>query len=236
MRMAQLRPFGYAFVALLLIVAVITGVLAIRSQAQGRTATGSPAPLPTLAVEPPRPVAVFIGDAYSAGVGASEAANRWTSLVSAFHGWEEVNLAHGGAGYLAAGGGNDCGDLPCVNYQTTVADAVRLQPSIVVVAGGSNDQDASIGDVGAAVASTYQSLRIGLPSARIIAVGPTAPEFSSDLRAIDAAVERSATAAGATYVSLGNPPIRTAAPLPDGAFVDDEGHRAIADRVNGVLQ
>jgi len=236
MRMAQLRPLGYALVALLLVAAVVTGVLALRSHNAGGGSSASAEPFPTLAADPPRPVAVFIGDAYSAGVGASEAAKRWTSIVSATQGWEAVNLAHGGAGYLVSEGTDDCGGSPCVNYQTTVADAVRLGAAIVVVAGGSNDQDADVDTVNAAIVSTYQGIRVGLPSAKIVAVGPTSPEPTADLRAIDAAVERSALAVGATYVSLLDPPVVTAEPLPDGAFVDDEGHAAIADRVNAVLQ
>jgi hypothetical protein len=234
--MAHLRSLGYALVAVLLIAAVITAVLALRSQDRSQAASGGAEPLPTLAADPPRPVAVFIGDAYSAGIGASEGAKRWTSIVASSQGWEEVNLAHGGSGYLSDGGDDDCGGAPCVNYQTTVADAVRLGAAVVVVAGGSNDQDGDIDAVNAAVLSTYQGIRVGLPSAKIIAVGPTAPEVTADLRAIDGAVERAATAVGATYVSLLDPPVVTAAPLPDGAFVDDEGHAAIADRVNGVLQ
>ena len=41
--------------------------------------------------------AVFIGDSYTRGTGASSPALRWTSLVAAARGWQEQNLGLGAA-------------------------------------------------------------------------------------------------------------------------------------------
>lgn len=181
--------------------------------------------------------AVFVGDSYTHGTGASDQSRRWTSLVAASQGWQETNLGLGGTGYLSTATKNGCGQTYCASYREVAARAVQLKPDIVVVAGGQNDFTAFGRDpaaVSAAIDETFATLRRGLPKAEIIAVGPSTPGgVSGSVVALDAAVRTAATSVDATYVSLITPDsvIRPEMVVADGAHVDDAGHRAIADRV-----
>lgn len=203
--------------------------------------------LRTPRVVPPAPAdfgsrAVFIGDSYTHGTGASSPGLRWTSLVAAQRGWQETNLGFGGTGYFTAAGLQGCGRPVCPSYRAVVEQAVAAEPDVVVVAGGQNDFPAFETDrarVTKAIDQTYASLRRELPDVRLIALGPsTAGKVNATVTAFDAAVERAAQANGVTYVSLIRPaPVITPSMvLPDGAHVNDEGHRAIADRVLSAMR
>ena len=185
--------------------------------------------------------AVFLGDSYTRGTGASSPGVKWTSLVAAQRGWQETNLGFGGTGYLTAAGVQGCGRPVCPNYQEVVGQAVSAEPDIVVVSGGQNDFPAfetNRPGVTKAVNSTFASLRRDLPDARLIVVGPsTAGKVNPTVTGLESVVERAAQDHGATYISLNRPtPVITPnMVLPDGAHVNDEGHRAIADRVLSAL-
>jgi lysophospholipase L1-like esterase len=205
----------------------------------GCAATAAPTPSPT--PEKP-PVAAFIGDSYTHGFGATRPALAWASIVAAEEGWKAVNLGRGGTGYLTTSGLNGCGQEYCPNYQEMVAEAVKARPDIVVVAGGQNDFSAYSQDpdaVGAAIDATYATLREELPDARIIAVGPSIPTAAPagpTATGFDAAVKEAAEGVGGTHISLIDPPVFTDAMiLPDRAHVGDEGHAAIAKRVEQAL-
>ncbi len=195
---------------------------------------------------PPTPVdfgqrAVFIGDSYTNGTGASSPGLRWTSLVAAQRGWQETNLGFGGTGYLTAAGVQGCGRPVCPNYQDVVDQAVAAEPDIVMVAGGQNDFPAFETNrprVTKAVNQTFAELRRELPEARLIAVGPsTTGKVNPTVTAFDAVVERAAQAHEVTYISLirPTPVITSGMVLADRAHVNDEGHQAIADRVLKAL-
>lgn len=184
------------------------------------------------------PVAAFIGDSYTAGVGASAKSKRWTTLVAASQGWEEDNLGRGGTGYLTTAGLQGCGRAVCPNYQGMLSDVSALKPDIVVVAGGQLDQVQDPAKESAAIAAFYRSLRSRLPDAKIIAVGPSSPDATpgTHIDAIDKEVRAAATAIGATYVELLHPSvIAPSMVLADNTHVNDAGHAAIAARVEAAL-
>ena len=186
------------------------------------------------------PVAVFIGDSYSHGTGASVPENRWTTLVSESKGWDEENLSLGGTGYLKTAGINGCGREICDNYDTVVLSNQASNADTYVVAGGQNDfalwrTDSAA--VSAAIDKTYDDLRAQYPDATIIAVGPsTVGEVGTTVTGFDSAVQNAAARIGATYVSLIAPNIVTPDMVTvDGGHVQDAGHRAIADRVLAAI-
>jgi len=186
--------------------------------------------------------AVFIGDSYTQGTGASSPSLRWTSLVAAQRGWQETNLGLGGTGYLRTAGLQGCGRPSCPNYQGVVDQAVAADPDVVVVAGGQNDFKAFESDpksVTKAIDQTYAALRRELPDARLIAVGPSTPgRVNATVTGLDSAVERAAKANDVVFISLikPTPVITPAMVIPDDpAHVNDDGHRAIADRVLDAL-
>lgn len=82
-------------------------------------------------------VCLWIGDSFTQGYMASNPSKRYSKLVSDAMGWQEVNYAVGGSGYLAGG---ELGR----NYQqqATLARDNGVTPDIIIVAGCQNDYDA----------------------------------------------------------------------------------------------
>lgn len=182
-----------------------------------------------------RPIAVFIGDSYTQGVGATSSDLRWSTLLAAEEGWTEVNLGRGGTGYVTTSGVSGCGLEYCPSYPEMLAE-LPAEVDIAVIAGGQNDFTAWTNDhaaVTAAIDATLTGLREALPEARIIVVGPSTPgEVVPTVTGMSAAVQRGAAGIAASFVSLIDPPVLSAALLAaDGAHPNDEGHKAIADRV-----
>lgn len=185
--------------------------------------------------------ALFIGDSYTAGVGASSDATRWTTLVATGMGWREDNRGLGGTGYVSTAGAKGCGQEYCGNYVQVAEEISGDEPDVIVVGGGQNDFDDWAEDpvqVTRAIGATYETLRSDHPTATIIAVGPShLDRVDPTSLALDRAVRDAATSADARYVSLLEPlTIQRGMVLPDGGHVGDAGHRAIADRVLQTLQ
>ena len=198
-------------------------------------------PPTTTPSHPPQSRAVFIGDSYTQGFGASTEALKWTSLVAEAKNWEEVNLGLGGTGYVATSGVKGCGQVYCANFREVAEEAAAEDPDIVVVAGGRNDLVIFASDrarVTTAMSQTFTRLRKDLPRARIIAVGPAAPgPVDKTVRNFDASVNEIARRSDATFISLIEPQsvITSSMVLDDGVHVNDEGHEAIAQRVLAAL-
>lgn len=187
-----------------------------------------------------RPAAVFIGDSYTQGVGASSPNTRWTAVLAGREKWREINLGRGGTGYVTVADPANCGLAACPAYTSMIAEAVADKPSIVVVAGGQNDFTAYSKDpaaVEAAVHKVFQDLHNALPAAKIVAVGPSTPySVEKTVTALDASVQREAKAVGATYVSLINPDVITPEMVvADRSHVNDSGHAAIAQAVAAAM-
>ena len=243
---------GAFIVKITLLVTLGVAVVALSAVAVNQTSSqqGSsvrPGPIPTFTTlaapdgaQSTLPTAVFLGDSYTHGTGASTPALRWSSLVANAKGWTEADAGLGGTGYATTSSVNGCGKDYCPTYVERVGEIVASSPSVVVVSGGQNDGTLLSSDpetVKAAVDATYSTLRAGLPDAEIVAVGPSAPgTLPATLIEFDGWVHTAADAVGATYVSLIDPPVIVPEMvLPDGGHVDDSGHQAIADRILGIL-
>jgi lysophospholipase L1-like esterase len=199
--------------------------------------TNSPTPEPDLPTVAPR--AAFIGDSYTQGGGAEPDSERWSTVAAAALGWTELNFGRGGTGFVTSNSYLGCGLEYCPTYVETVPEVVAAAPDIVVVAGGQNDFETFVEDpdaVRAAISETYNSLRAGLPQARMVAVGPSTPWEVDDVAiAFDAAIRTAASAVGAQYVGMLEPNvIDPAFLLPDG-HVNNDGHRVIAERIVAAL-
>ncbi|POH58744.1 SGNH/GDSL hydrolase family protein [Cryobacterium zongtaii] len=242
-----------------LLVLVIGGIAAVVAAVVGAGAASTASLVPTLPPATPAPtasapptassaptdapppptdpaVAVFLGDSYTQGWGASNPTMKWTTLVAYAAGWTEVNEGQGGTGYVTMAGVSGCGQDDCPTYPDRVADIVAAAPDVVVIAGGQNDRWALATDpelVQAAVDRTFSLLREGLPNARLIAVGPsTAEPATAMITDLDGWVRAAADRVDAEYVSLLDPVvIQSDMVVSDGVHVNDAGHRAIADRV-----
>jgi lysophospholipase L1-like esterase len=229
---------------LLLVTALVGVVAVVRLSGSG----GAPVPVPPQTASPSpsaiaaeeRPVVLFIGDSYAAGVGAGSGSARWTSLVADAEGWLELNLGRAGSGYTSSPPPIVCGYSRCPDYLAMAARAVEEQPDIVVVAGGQNDTVLAANHFEAeraAIEATFRTLRAGLPDARIVAVGlkpiwgVTAP-----LQRIEDSVRAAVESIGGLFIGLTTSSvIQPSYLLEDGIHVGDEGHAAIAAHVLAAL-
>lgn len=213
-------------------VVLLAAVVALLAAGITYLATSAPSGSPGKAASSTSPragasdVAAFLGDSYTAGVGASTPAFRWTSLVAQAEGWGEANFGEGGSGYITKG-------FEGTSYLGRVQDVIRARPDVVVVAGGQNDMTSN-GDIDAAVHATLELLRDGLPYARMYVVGPTWPQESPppNLVAIETSVRNAAAEVDAQFI----PALDWIAGRPDLMSLDnihpnDAGYRLIADRV-----
>lgn len=213
-----------------------------RAEARNAESIASYTPATTYSPPPAPDTALFIGDSYSAGVGAGNKVNRWTSIVANEMHWLEANYALGGTGYVTTAGRNGCGKEECPTYPDRLAESEgQVGPELVVIAGGQNDF-ASYRDspekVDEAIRDTFAQADEMYPDADIIAVGPSTPFENSDtVEGMDATVRDAAQSIDATYVSLLDPPvIEQDMVLEDGGHVGPDGHAAIAERVLDALR
>jgi len=178
----------------------------------------------------------FIGDSYTTGTGASDPSKRWTAIVSKAQGWHQVNLGHGGTGYLKAST-SGCGSTGCPNFASMVQEAVATKPGRVVVTGGVSDFTSDIGEVEPMIQKTYADLRAALPTTTIIAIGPPVIGDATPKAAdFDAAVRRAAESIGAQYISLADPDVLDESMTMFGnTQLNDAGHAAVAQRVLEAL-
>jgi lysophospholipase L1-like esterase len=205
-----------------LVIAVVLGIAAYLA----------PSATPNLRTTPP--VAVFIGDSYTAGAGST--GQGFVELIAQTRGWEVINLGRGGTGYLDSSRGEiapmACGLDYCPSYLEMIGTAARHSPDIVVVSGGRNEVDSANNPYWVdGVRTFFVALRVMVPGAKIIATSPIwdAREVPSEMVAMQVVVRDAVTAVGGTYVDLGQP----LAGRPDYLTADqvhpnDAGHAAIA--------
>lgn len=242
-RSAKLANAGIVGASSLLVLGIGAWV-AQEQQAESRIAaeaTDYTAPVYELSGDS-REVALFIGDSYSAGTGAEQTGQRWTSIVSKEMGWSQENRALGGTGYATEAGREGCGMEECPAYLARFEQTAEdVQADVVVISGGQNDfstyrddpheVERSIHDFYAQVSETY-------PEADVIVVGPSSPwQINDAARGVDAAVREAAGSIEAKYISLLDPNvIEPRMLIEDRAHVNNDGHAAIAKRVLGALR
>ncbi|WP_194420389.1 SGNH hydrolase domain-containing protein [Microbacterium abyssi] len=154
---------------------------------------------PRTPISPPE--VVFLGDSYTAGIGSD--GPDWPTSVSEELGWNAVNLAAGGTGYVTEAGVEGCGKEHCGAYLEQ-SEAITDEPDIIVVAGGRNDPAESIE---AAALKLFTSLRDAHPDATVIALSPWADDdpLNEAFTAKSAAVQKAAAGADVIYVDTGQP-------------------------------
>lgn len=177
------------------------------------------------------PVVVAIGDSIMAGHGLS-AGQSWVGTLAKQDGWKFTNLASDGSGFVRVG---DAGDT----FASQARVAIALHPSVVLIAGSSNDLGESNVDLAAATTATLKELRSALPSARIIAVSAVwgATSLPAQLVQINSQVQAAMAAVGGEYVDIhqplaGHPELMQS----DGIHPTAVGQHALADSVVDALR
>ncbi|MEV8023648.1 SGNH/GDSL hydrolase family protein [Microbacterium sp. NPDC080220] len=191
----------------------------------------APRPLPSMYVPAKKPVAVFIGDSYTAGDGlADKVSERWTHLLSTEKGWFEKNYGIGGTGYATVG--------PIDGADTYLDRLSRIaeDPDIVFVSGGRNDDE---GAYEPSVAEFFTALDAAFPDAKIVAIEPfyDSGPYPERLTRLGELVRGEVTKIGGTYVE-GVGGALTGHPewiLDDGVHPDAEGHRRLAESVAAAV-
>lgn len=193
------------------------------------------APAPTASPMPGQTVAAFYGDSYTLGTGASDPANRWSTIISTARGWYEFNPSVNGLGFV-----NNRGILP----EDLVDQIVEYEPSadLVFVTMGLNDNFSMpqrADDIRTAIDADLARLSTELPDARLIVVEPFwyTDERPESVDQIIGWVEAGAARVNAEYIAgashwlEGHPEWMAG----DGLHPNDDGYAEMARRFDEEL-
>jgi lysophospholipase L1-like esterase len=120
------------------------------------------------------PLALFIGDSYTAGKSSAELSYGCRAAVQM--GWLCALSAVGGTGYISGGAANRWVD-PHIGKSLSFSEriphlAAQYDPALVVLDGGRNDEFPPREDVFAAMVTTLAEVRRTWPDAKVIFIRP----------------------------------------------------------------
>lgn len=194
-----------------------------------------------------RPVALFVGDSYTAGSGGAGSKGSFACLTARAMGWVCRNDGEPGTGYTnpgkVHGAGHDTYATRALRARATEAAAARADVDVVVVSGGRNDARSEVPVRLAAAGLALDRLRLTYPGARIVVVGPfwVDDDVPPSLLAFDAGLRVEAAARALTFLD----PIRDRWLTTDqrARWIDDDGvhpsvagHQQIAARLVADLK
>jgi lysophospholipase L1-like esterase len=194
----------------------------------------APEPTPVDDRAPGQTRVAFYGDSYTLGTGASDSANRWSTIVSEARDWSEFNPSVNGLGFINNRAAFGSGDLPSL----VIAD----DPDIVFVTMGLNDNfsfDRAADDIRQQISLDLDRLRTELPDARLIVVEPFwyTDERPASVETIIGWVRDAAAAVEADYIPgasrwiEGHPEWMAS----DGLHPNDAGYAEMARRMEAEL-
>jgi lysophospholipase L1-like esterase len=176
----------------------------------------------------------FYGDSYTLGVGATNPAKRWSTIVCAERGWREFNPSINGLGFVRNRRNFGDGDLP--------SQIVESNPDIVFVTMGLNDNFGFVADadrIRVQISTDLEYLRLALPMVRFIVVEPFwyTDDRPDSLSVITGWVKAAAEFIDADYVVgashwLEHHPEWMAA---DGLHPNDDGYERMAEQMDVAL-
>jgi lysophospholipase L1-like esterase len=172
----------------------------------------------------------FLGDDYTAGVGANPQSRSWTQLVGKQLHAEVTVVGESGAGYAKKSGNGK-------TYSSLLDKVVASAPDLIVVSGGRNDVGDAPSTLHAATRALFANLHQRLPNARLLAIAPwwgDSPHPGS-LKAVDQAVRSGVRAAGGKYLNKSDPLGGHPAFMKDAADPNNKGYRAIAASVASAI-
>jgi acyl-CoA thioesterase-1 len=177
------------------------------------------------------PIAVFMGDSYTQGVGLSQISDDYAYVTASAMHWRAVLNAAGGTGYVAGG--------PCRGQQllARVPQVVALRPAVVVIQAGLDDYQSPEQQIERAAEQVYAQLRHDLPRTRVVVVGPHAVPKVSKVRPVINALRTATTRAHVAFIDASSWPLSFEK---DGIHLTVAGHRTygrqLADAVPDSLR
>jgi len=182
--------------------------------------------------DPDAPLAAFYGDSYTLGTGASDPANRWSSIICRDRGWREFNPSVNGLGFVN-------NPRPDIDLPSLV---IEQDPDIVFVTMGLNynfSYAVAADDIHAQIDSDLHHLKAELPDARFVVVEPFwyTDERPDSLAVIIGWVHDAADDIGADWVPdashwiEGHPEWMAS----DGLHPNDDGYAAMARQMEAAL-
>jgi lysophospholipase L1-like esterase len=193
-------------------------------------APSTPTPTPTTSAPAKSKVVAFLGDDWTAGVGASVPAHRFTALVCATLHCDLRVFGLTGAGYAKSSstGGT---------YADAVAMVAAAHPDVVVVCGGRNDSTDDGPTLATAITTVYSSLRTHLPNATLIGVAPMwgDSDLPSQLATMATEIKTAVTSVGGHYLDIPDPIHGRPEWMQDASDPNDSGYAAIAAALTTAL-
>ena len=192
----------------------------------------APAAEEVAVTDPDAPLVAFYGDSYTLGTGASDLANRWSTIICLERGWREFNPSVNGLGF--------------VNNRRLDVDLpeqiIAQRPDIVFVTMGLNDNFSYANradEVHAAIDADLRRLKDALPEARFVVVEPFwyTDRRPESVEVIIGWVHDAANAIGADWIPdashwiEGHPEWMAN----DGLHPNDDGYAEMARRMDAAL-
>jgi lysophospholipase L1-like esterase len=178
-----------------------------------------------------RTVVAFLGDDWTAGIGASAEGKRFTTLVCRRLHVRERNFGADLTGYAKS---SDAGGP----YGSRIAGVVAAHPQVVVVSGGRNDRSDNVETFATQVHDLFARLHERLPDAVLLAVAPFwgDSDLPPELGPLAKAVEQAVRDAGGTYLDLPDPIHDHPEFMADAGDPNDRGYAAIAAALEPALR
>ncbi|MDV6304452.1 acyltransferase family protein, partial [Rhodococcus cerastii] len=187
---------------------------------------------------PENPQVLIMGDSYTEGYAAADQLEQgWARLVVKRLGGIGIVDGVGGTGWTWGGGDTGTDPLKYSDRIARIAAEGSLKPDVLWIQGGQNDYRADPETLSNTVVATIEQARAAWPNVQVVVMGPSAPQpLGYELRVPNDAIIAGAIAAKAAII---NPTARdwfTDENSPgfaysDGAHLNTEGHRYLADRV-----
>jgi lysophospholipase L1-like esterase len=242
------RSYKGIIVALVAIMAIMLVVLAMQHVNASKPAAGAaPGPIPTFTSAPIAEVAtipknadvLILGDSYTQGYGSSDQSKLgWAPLVATHEGWKATIDGIGNTGYTAGGQADGSGEN---TFGKRLAAHAAMHPDLVIIQGGQNDWRPSSTDLATAATETFAAVQKQWPDAKIVALGPSAPQpagdkYAGQSKAIGAAARGEnvpfISPVGARWMTAEN---SSKYAYTDGQHLNDAGHEYLASHVEQAL-
>ncbi|MFJ4222905.1 SGNH/GDSL hydrolase family protein [Microbacterium sp. NPDC089695] len=201
----------------------------------------SPSPAPDASPTPgDGPLVAFYGDSYTLGTGASDEANRWSTVISAARGWREFNPSVNGLGFVNQRTSFGEDDLPAL--------IIAEHPDIVFITMGLNDNfsyDLRADLIRETIVDDLTRLRDELPDARFVVVEPFwyTDDRPDSVEIISGWVEDAAATIGADWIPGASRWLdghyaesEDSWMAADGVHPSDEGYAEMAERMDAALK